>query len=109
MGRELSGQTVTNPRRAVENAALLALLEAYSDPYKPFSLFQDGNGDVMFVCPRCHVHNWNGGTAVVLPDGWRWICHRCRHRGTRAVFERIILEDADLLERFLEYIEGGNG
>ena len=96
----MNGRTVTNPRRVVEAASLELLVEAYSDALR-LTVFADNNG-VRFTCPSCGGVDRNNPLAQICADGWRWHCWTCRYRGTRAMFERLVLENADALERLFE-------
>ena len=60
-------------------------------------------GDLYFTCPACRHHDHNGGTALVV-DEIVWRCHRCKVRGTRFMVERLVMEDADALERLAEIL-----
>lgn len=95
----MTAQTV-NPRKVVEAASLTLLMHAYSDALG-LHMIDDGEGDVRVICPQCAAGP-HRETAQLLPDGWRWHCWSCRFRGTRAVFERLVLENADALELLFE-------
>lgn len=93
--------TITDPRRLVQDADLTDLVIAYATGSRhPFAITFVAD-DTMFICPRCGHVDHNGGTARVL-DARRWSCHWCRHIGTRWFLERVVLEDASMLEALYE-------
>ncbi len=94
----------THPRALVQDAELVDLVRAFvSGLSHPFAAVQVEDCFV-FCCPRCRRLNHNGGTAYIV-DGWQWSCSWCRQKGTRFTFERMVLEDADMLVRLREITE----
>jgi transposase-like protein len=94
----------SNPRHVVQSADMADLLTAYASGSRhPFALtFVDGETRV--VCPSCSYVDHNGGSASVI-DQWRWSCDRCRRTGTRYQLERIVLENAEMLEALYEQVQ----
>ncbi|MDP2291585.1 MAG: hypothetical protein Q8M22_10380, partial [Actinomycetota bacterium] len=93
--------TITDPERLVRTADIADLVVAYATGCRhPFAISL-GLDEVQFICPRCGRVDHNGGTARVL-DFRRWSCHWCRHVGTRWHLERLVLEDASMLEALYE-------
>lgn len=60
-------------------------------------------GPLYFRCPSCRPEDHNRACARVV-DAIRWQCHRCRSAGTRWMLERLVIEDADALERLAEML-----
>jgi len=98
----MNARTVTNPRRVVEAASLELLVEAYSDALHLTMYATSYDEGARFICPSCGGKDRDNPLAQICADGWRWTCWTCRYRGTRAMFERLVLENADALERLLE-------
>lgn len=95
-----------DPRELVTAVSLVTLFDAYCGDHPPFGLIERDDGSFVGICPRCGRHDHNGGTAELI-DTWRWRCGPCRHTGTRVAIERIILEDADVMDRFFRLIAEG--
>lgn len=88
----------TDPRRLVTQVPQRLLVEAMYNGLHPFGILDRDELGVWFICPTCGHIDHNGGSAELL-DPWRWRCHRCRRTRTRYLLERLVVEDAEFLER----------
>ena len=102
----MSIDTKTDPRNLVTKVSLVTLIEAVTSDGHPFAFIEMDDDTVQFICPCCGRCNSNGGTATII-DKWRWRCRPCRHTGTRYIFERLVLEDADIMDRFYRLLAEG--
>lgn len=94
---------VGDPVSFVEHLPIATLAEATAgEGCLDFVILDDGS--IRFRCPQCRYTDHNGGTAVVI-DGWRWTCRRCARTWTRYRLERIVLEDAETLDRAYRIVE----
>lgn len=87
-----------HPVALLRRAPFAAVLHAWGTSHVLGIL--DDDAGLRILCPRCGHVDQNGPTAAVEHEG-RIACPRCRRAFTRAWLERLILEDADLLDAFL--------
>jgi predicted RNA-binding Zn-ribbon protein involved in translation (DUF1610 family) len=76
------------------------LAEAVSGSAFAFLIHDDV---VYFRCPKC-LHVDHNGPSARVQDAFRWRCDRCRAAGTRWLLERLVIEDAEHLERLAELL-----
>ncbi len=98
----MNATTRCHPADLVRTAPLAALLHAWGGAHW-FGIVDDDAG-LRIICPRCGEAGMNGPTAHVISAS-RISCTKCRRAFTRALLERLITEDADLLEAFLAELE----
>ena len=96
--------TKQHPAELLRNAPLEVVLSVWGHAYRMG--FLDDDAGLRVLCPHCHHVDINGPTAVVY-NAADIRCSRaaCRRGSTRTFFERLILDDADLLMAFYSALE----
>jgi hypothetical protein len=91
----------TDPRVLVARlrTEVVAEVVAGDGPHR----FVSFGAQVFFRCPICKHRDFNVPSGTLVDDV-RWRCTRCRHEGTRYELERLVLEDAETLDRMLRII-----
>lgn len=99
--------TPTDVEVAVKAASTLEIANAlslYRTHTGIIGLARDDNGRLYFRCPFCqHPRDLIASTPhAFVVDAVRWRCPTCNIISTRWVLERALLEDAELLDLWLD-------